>query len=123
LELKIVGEKEEKLLERKQVVADLSYEGATPSRLEVRKKLAGALKADENVLVIKGVRNIFGTMTAKVFAHLYKTKEDMLKNESPVLIRRSQPKKKGGEAEEKEPAEKVEKPKAEKTEKKEEKKE
>lgn len=66
----------------------ISFESSTPSRLEVRKKLSEALKADESLIMVKEIATSFGEKSAKVTAHVYKTKEDAAKFEPKPIMNR-----------------------------------
>ena len=106
MNLKIINEKDEPLLSRKEVTAELYFEkAATPSNDKVKKNISSQLKADEKLIVIKKIDSHYGTTEAVVTAVVYTSKEEMEKIE---------PKKK--EKKEKKP--KAEKPAPEKKEEK-----
>lgn len=82
MNLKIIEEKEEPLLFRKIIKAELYFEGAsTPSNAELKKALAKQTKADEKLLVIKNIYTKFGSTEAVATAYLYTSKEEMEKIE------------------------------------------
>ncbi|MBU2589470.1 MAG: hypothetical protein KKA65_01940 [Nanoarchaeota archaeon] len=72
IQLDIVQEKEMPLLERKRVTANLSFNGATPSKAELRKDIAKKLKVDEKLVAIRHVYQKFGSSNAKLIVHVYK---------------------------------------------------
>ena len=74
--MEIIEKKENKLLNRTEIVALDEYLDITPSREEVRKKIAESLKANEELVVIKNIFPIFGKRSATVIAHIYENKED-----------------------------------------------
>ena len=78
------------------------YEGATPSRIKIRKEVATKLKAKENLVVIKHVYTKFGSQKAKIITHIYNNEDEMKKLEHDVLLKKHQSKE---EAAEKAPAE------------------
>ena len=67
------------LLERSNVNYTLTFEGAMPSRKQVREALSMALSIPAERLVIIRMACAFGTHEAKGLAHLYPTPEAALK--------------------------------------------
>ncbi len=86
MELKISQKTEQPLLSRTELLGTISFEAVTPSRLEVRKKLSEAIKADESLVMVTNIKTSFGEKSAKVTAHVYKKKEDAAKFE-PKAVR------------------------------------
>lgn len=62
---------ENQLLERSDIYATVTFEGATPSTSEVTVAMATQLKKDQELIVVKHVRTQFGRMEAKVEAIVY----------------------------------------------------
>jgi ribosomal protein S24E len=71
MELKVTSTKEEPLLSRKLIKANLEFEKSTPSYAEVTALLAGNLKADEKLIAIRHIYNSFGAKKADVTAYVY----------------------------------------------------
>lgn len=88
MEMKISQKTEQPLLSRTELHGVISFESATPSRLEVRKKLSEAMKADESLIMVTDIATSFGEKSAKVTAHVYKTKEDAAKFEPKTIMNR-----------------------------------
>lgn len=88
----IEHKKENTLLSRTELKIDLTYEGATPSRMELRKKIAAHIGAAEELVVIKKVDVSYGFQKAVVTAYVYKTKQELDKLEPPYLLTRCLPK-------------------------------
>lgn len=121
MELKVTEEKEDILLSRKEINAQITFKGATPSKEDIKKQLSSVLKADEKLIVIKNVFTSFGSETAKVIAYQY-TNDEYMKKIEPKEKEKPKEEKKETPKEEKKEEAKEEKPKREET-KKEEKKE
>lgn len=121
MELKITEEKETSLLSRKEIAADITFKGATPSKEEVKKQLTSSLKADEKLVIVKTIFTSFGSETAKVVAYQYMNEEDMKRIE-PKEKGKKEAKPKEAKEEKKEEAPKKEEPKKEEKQAKEEKK-
>ena len=71
MQLSIIQKKEEPLLSRTMLKADIEFEKSTPSYAEVTSVLATALKSDEKLIAIKHIYNSFGSRKAQVIAYLY----------------------------------------------------
>ncbi len=100
MDLKILNKLENALLNRTEITAEVSHEGAaTPKRADVRKLLAAQLGADETCLALRKIDTPFSTRS-KITAALYKTKEELQKTEPKYVIGRDtgQKKKRVGKA-------------------------
>lgn len=75
MELKIINKKEDPLLSRIIVESEITFESATPSRAEIKTKLAKDLGKDEKLVVIKGIYNSYGLKKAKNIAYVYENEE------------------------------------------------
>ena len=71
MQMNITNKKEEPLLSRTMVTANLEFEKATPSYAEVMASLATHLKTDEKLIAIRHVYNSFGAKKAEVVAYVY----------------------------------------------------
>ncbi|RLI92339.1 MAG: 30S ribosomal protein S24e [Candidatus Altiarchaeales archaeon] len=77
MEIKIIEDKFNKLLNRREIYFIVNYDGATPSIKDVRNKLIAQLDADKELLIVDYIRSEFGMKRAKGFAKIYKDKEGM----------------------------------------------
>ena len=71
MEIKIINKREEPLLSRTMLKANLDFEKATPSYAEVSSLLASHLKTDEKLIAIRHIYNSFGAKKAEVIAYVY----------------------------------------------------
>jgi len=101
LEIKISNKAEQPLLSRTELQGVVSFESATPSRIEIKKKIADALKSDASLITIISIKNYFGQKAARVTAHIYETKEDLEKYISKKVKNRNSPRKEKKEEAEK----------------------
>ena len=88
MEIELKKERETPLLSRKRYVFDIKFEGATPSREIIRDAVAKKVNADRDLTIIKHVYNKYGMENAKVFAHVYDKKEDMMRIEESGTIKK-----------------------------------
>jgi len=71
MQLSIVERKEEPLLSRVMVKANMDFEKSTPSYTETASLLASSLKADEKLIAIRHIYTYFGSKKARIIAYLY----------------------------------------------------
>ena len=71
MQLNVTSKREEPLLSRTMVKAALEFEKATPSYAELIPLLASNLKADEKLIAIRHIYNLFGAKKAEVIAYVY----------------------------------------------------
>ena len=119
MELEITGKKENKTLQRQEVEFGIKNAKITPSRKELRPKIAAMLGAKETLTVIESINHTFGTNEGKIKVHVYENEKAMKKIEPAYLIERDAGKKKKKGEEEKAEKSKEEKPEEKKEEKKE----
>lgn len=73
----VLKESKYPLLSRTRVTAKILYEGATPSRLVMRRKIAEVCKSKEDHVAIRHIFTGFGQREAKVIAHVYENADKM----------------------------------------------
>ena len=71
MQINITNKKDEPLLSRTKILATLGFDKATPSYQEVTSLIAKQLKADEKLVAIKHIYNLFGDKKADVIAYVY----------------------------------------------------
>ncbi len=81
MELTITHRNENKLLERVEVEAEVTYDAATPSYQQVSEQLAATLKVPAEKLAIAHVYPAFSYRKAKVIARVYDSAEALEKIE------------------------------------------
>ena len=94
MNIKVIKKIERPLLSRTELDAEVHFDGATPKRTELLKSLAAALKVSEDIVIIRRIYTNFGARSAKFTANIYKTKEDLLKNELAIFINKGKPREK-----------------------------
>ncbi len=71
MQLTNISTKEEPLLSRTMLKAELEFDKATPSYQEVASLIAAHSKKDEKLIAIRHVYNLFGNKKAEVIAYVY----------------------------------------------------
>ena len=77
MNLKITEQKENLLLGRKEVHAQLDYDTATPAKEELRQQLSKSMKVDAELLIIKHIYPSVGNKSAAVLIYQYHDKQQM----------------------------------------------
>ena len=84
----MVKDQENPVLGRREVEAELEFTGATPSRKQVLETLASKLGVDQELVVIREIRQEFGKTAVTVFAAIYPDAKTAKKVEQPHLFAR-----------------------------------
>ena len=128
MNISIISTTENKLLDRKEIHAEVTFAGATPNRGELREALCAKIGANPDLVVLREINTTYGKQSVKLLAHSYGKKESLMETEPEFVKKRFKIGEKEKPAEEKkeekapEPKEKKEeKPKAEEKEEKKEK--
>ncbi|MFH1592802.1 MAG: hypothetical protein ABIB47_05540 [Candidatus Woesearchaeota archaeon] len=93
MQIKKLQEIDSNLLSRKELDLEATYDKATPSKVELKKQIASALKVKEELIAIKKIHQIFGTKKAKIKAYLYKDEKLMKKLEAKKEKKKKEEKK------------------------------
>ncbi|MCK4633780.1 30S ribosomal protein S24e [Candidatus Bathyarchaeota archaeon] len=93
MKIKIISEKSNPLLKRKEINFELNHseEGQTSSRLEVKEKLADELKAKPDLVFVEKVETKTGTTIARGEANVYESAEQAKLVEREHIITRNSP--------------------------------
>ena len=102
MEIKVLSEKQNPMLKRKEVSFQVEHEqtGTTPSRPEIRKAIASAIKTDVNVVFVKKFETKTGTHTAFGTANIYETIGQAKLIEPEYIVKRNIPNEKDKETKE-----------------------
>ena len=91
MEIKIEAERYNPLLRRREVHFRVKFENKTPTRGEVREKLAGLMNAELDRIVVQYIKTEFGKREAKCYAKIYESAEDLKKIEDEYVLVRNFP--------------------------------
>jgi small subunit ribosomal protein S24e len=107
MELKIQENKENALLDRREIVFTLRHDGeTTPSRTQVRQLVASQVGTKTENVVVESMHTEYGRGVSRGVARAYKSADAARTTERVHLLKRNQlyvekPKKEGAKAEEK----------------------
>lgn len=93
MEIKIVSEKENPLLKRREVYFQIEHSetGSTPSRFDVKKAVAAMLKKDSELVFVKKFETKTGTHTVFGTANVYDSIEHARSTEPDYIKKRNSP--------------------------------
>lgn len=112
MNIKVLSDEKNVFFRRREVSAELGYEGVTPSRMNVKRALADKLGAKEELVIVKRLKPGFGNASALVQANIYDDEKSLDELETKYFVRKNTPgqkKKETGAEGEAKPEEKQEK--------------
>jgi small subunit ribosomal protein S24e len=89
MDIKILKDKKNSLLNRRELDFVVKYEGPTPSRNDIRNKIAAMLNAPLELLVIKRIKTEYGMQESKGYAKLYEDANRMKEVELEYVLKRN----------------------------------
>lgn len=89
MRIDIVSKKDNKILGRQEVEFTVKEVTSTPSRAEIRKKIAATLNADEKCLIVDVMETAYGSREISGTARVYSNAVDLKKTELPFIITRN----------------------------------
>jgi ribosomal protein S24E len=88
MEIQITSNRENKLLERKEIGFSIVQEGSTPSKKEIKEELCKKLNLDPESVIIVKVEQSRGIRVGRGIAHAYPSKELVESSEPEHLVNR-----------------------------------
>ena len=97
-ELKIVSERENKVVGRKELVVEISHTGkGTPKRSEIREKVSEMLKVPGNLVVVRKILTEYGMTLSQALIHVYPSEERLKSIEPRHIVKKNFEESKEGE--------------------------
>ncbi|MGC9554767.1 MAG: 30S ribosomal protein S24e [Thermoplasmatota archaeon] len=87
MEIEIESRKDNKLLQREEVLFTLRYEGKTPGRHKVRKQLKDLL--GKNVIILEYLKPVYGASEARGYARAYSSEKRAREVEPRHIVKRN----------------------------------
>ena len=81
-------------MNRKLINGIINYDGATPSKTDIKTKIASQLKAKTEDIVVDNVKVVFGTNSAKFEARIYDDEDSLKKIELKYIFKKNNAEKK-----------------------------
>lgn len=101
MDIKVLEEKKNPLLQRREVKFSVSHNLGTPSRDEIKAKIAAYLNSKPELVIVDHMKSEFGKRETRGYAKIYETEERLKGTETAHIIARNakkEPKKAEGEA-------------------------
>lgn len=89
MDIKIINDKENAVVERREINFETVFEGATPNRDEIKGKLAAITNASTNLIIIDNMKTEFGNQKLMGYAKIYKDETRLKEIESNYQINRN----------------------------------
>jgi small subunit ribosomal protein S24e len=92
MELKIVLQKQNPLLKRKEVQFTVEHtQGKTPARLDIKRSIASELQVSDKLVFVKRMKTMTGTNTAVGEANAYESEAQAKLIEPAYIMKRNVP--------------------------------
>lgn len=89
MDIHIIEEKNNPLLNRREVVFKVDHESATPSRKSIVDRIAATMNSKEGLVIIDNLRTEFGKRETIGYAKIYETEERAKQVERPHITERN----------------------------------
>lgn len=89
MDIRITKDNKNLLLNRRELDFVVRYEGSTPSRNDVKNKLAAMLNAPLELLIVQRIKTEYGMQEAKGYAKLYEDAARMKEVELEYVLKRN----------------------------------
>jgi small subunit ribosomal protein S24e len=89
LDIKIIEEKNNPLLNRREVVFKVDHESTTPSRKSIVDRIAATMNSKEGLVIIDNLKTEFGKRETIGYAKIYETEERAKQVERPHITERN----------------------------------
>jgi small subunit ribosomal protein S24e len=99
MDIKVLEEKNNPLLQRREIQFSITQNLGTPSRQEIKNKLAAYLNSKPELVIIERMKQEFGKRETKGYAKIYESLDRLKSVETEHIIQRNEkkPEKKEGE--------------------------
>ncbi|HMK45221.1 MAG TPA: 30S ribosomal protein S24e [Methanocella sp.] len=101
MEIKVLEERNNPLLQRREVKFSVSHNLGTPSRQEIKDKIAAYLNSKPELVIVERMRTQFGKRETRGYAKIYETPERLNRVETEHIVQRNEKKKPAPKEEEK----------------------
>lgn len=89
LDIHIIEEKNNPLLNRREVVFKVDHESATPTRKSIVDRIAATMNSKEGLVIVDNLKTEFGKRETIGYAKIYETEERAKQVERPHITERN----------------------------------
>lgn len=90
MDINITGDKNNSLLNRREVNFNVTFEGPTPSRKDVKLKMAAMLNCSPQLVIVQRLDNLFGKEEVLGYAKIYESENRMKEIEKEYVLKRNE---------------------------------
>ncbi|MBN1169467.1 30S ribosomal protein S24e [Candidatus Micrarchaeota archaeon] len=88
MNINIISKTDNKLLDRKEIQAEITFAGPTPPRADLRQALCEKIGANPDLVVLREINTTYGKQAVKILAHSYGKKESLMETEPEYIQKR-----------------------------------
>lgn len=89
MDIKIINDKNNALLNRRELNLSVTFDGATPSRDAMRDKIAAMLTVPLELVIVQKIENEFGKQKLKAYIKVYEDEARMKQVEGAYVLERN----------------------------------
>ncbi|WP_342304505.1 30S ribosomal protein S24e [Methanolobus sp. ZRKC5] len=89
MDIKIINDKNNALLNRRELNLTVTFDGATPSRDDVKGKIAAMLTVPLELVIVQKIENEFGKQELKAYIKIYEDEARMKQVEEAYVLERN----------------------------------
>ncbi|MDK2892027.1 30S ribosomal protein S24e [Methanohalophilus sp.] len=90
MDINITEDKFNSLLNRREVHFNVTFEGPTPSRKDVKLKMAALLNCSPQLVIIQSLNNLYGKEEVLGYAKIYDSEDRMKEIEKEYVLKRNE---------------------------------
>ena len=88
MNIEVIQDRQNPLLNRRELDLIIIYESGTPKRDEVREEISKKFGVEKDRIIVEKMESLFGANKAKVHVHIYDTAEHARRYERKHILRR-----------------------------------
>ena len=90
MDINITEDKNNLLLNRREIKINVTFEGPTPSRKDLKLKMAAMLNSSPKLVIIQSLDNLFGKEEALGYVKIYDSEDRMNEIEKEYVLKRNE---------------------------------
>jgi small subunit ribosomal protein S24e len=89
MEIKVIEERQNPLLNRREIKFEIDHKGPTPSRKSVIEKLAATMNSQPGLVIVDSMKSEFGKQETVGYAKIYESEERAIQVERSHIVERN----------------------------------
>jgi len=91
MQISVIEEKENPLLNRRELQIKIKHEAGTPARIEVKNRVAAELKVEPQQVIVRSMKTAFGKKETTAAVKIYQSAESAQQIEADYILKRNAP--------------------------------